>query len=230
VVPEQLFPGLGLVLDAPPLAAFAIAFAITPGIPFLMSLIVERRLMRPARDYLAMLLGDPALAVSVGVGALAAGIPLPDWAAILIGTPLALVPAVVGLGFGLLQWRVELRTGFYTRRQAFSPTKIYHQLVIYPVMGVIVTATMWRQLAVGSPLATAIVLGGLAIWGACLAWDARHPKLGHVPFDWSRGRPVERSWAADSVTLRVDREVVESLYPRRRGEPHELRRRQSRDR
>ena len=42
---------------------------------------------------------------------------------------------VIMLAFGLAQWRNELRRDYYTRAQAAAPTKIWHQLVIYPALG-----------------------------------------------------------------------------------------------
>src|SRR5512142_863523 len=50
--------------------------------------------------------------------------------------PAAGVAAVLlMLAFGLAQWRDELRRGYYTGAQAAAPTKIWHQVVVYPVMG-----------------------------------------------------------------------------------------------
>ena len=107
--------------------------------------------------------------------------------------------------FGLAQWRDELRRGYYTRAQAVAPTKIWHQVVVYPVLGYwLWTAGIGGLTAPGGAAAWAgkallVMLTG--IWVAANVYDRRHPKLGHPPFDWRRVRPQPRPWAAESQTL-----------------------------
>ena len=108
------------------------------------------------------------------------------------------------LGFGLMQWRAELRNGFYTRAQAVSPTKIWHQLVVYPVLGYwLWTADLGGLLAPGPGLAKAAIVGCVAAWLLANAYDRLHPKLGHPPYDWSRLRPQRPPWTAQSASLRA---------------------------
>ena len=101
--------------------------------------------------------------------------------------------------------RVLERRGYYTRAQAVAPTKIWHQVVVYPVLGYwLWTAGIGGLSAPGGAAGWAgkgllLVLTG--IWAGANVYDRRHPKLGHPPFDWRRMRPRPRPWAAESQTL-----------------------------
>src|SRR4029077_9043327 len=75
----------------------------------------------------------------------------------LAGPAAGVVAVVVTLLFGLAQWRDELRRGYYTRAQAVAPTKIWHQVVVYPVLG------YWLWTA---------GIGGLSAPGGVAAWAA----------------------------------------------------------
>ena len=67
---------------------------------------------------------------------------------------------VLTLLFGLAQWRDELRKGYYTPAQAVAPTKIWHQVVVYPVLG------YWLWTA---------VIGGLSAPGGATVWTGKAP-------------------------------------------------------
>jgi hypothetical protein len=111
----------------------------------------------------------------------------------------------VTLVFGLAQWRDELRRGYYTPAQAAAPTKIWHQLVVYPVLGYwLWTAAIGGLSVTGGAAAwaaKALLLALVGVWAATNVYDRRHPKLGHPPFDWHRVRPWPRPWPAESQTL-----------------------------
>ena len=120
---------------------------------------------------------------------------------------------VLTLLFGLAQWRDELRKGYYTPAQAVAPTKIWHQVVVYPVLGYwLWTAVIGGLSAPGGAAAwttwtgKALLVALTGIWAATNVYDRRHPKLGHPPFDWRRVRPHPRPWAAESQTLLAARE------------------------
>jgi hypothetical protein len=171
------------------------------GALMLLGLVLERRLLRPGAMPLAFTIGDPALAVSIGLGVRIAG-PRPPCG--VIGPRGQIAAAGLWLLFGLWQWRAEVRAGVYTRQQALSPTKIWHQLVIYPAVGT------WAMVATASglinagrmPWAAVLMVLGLVIWaGTCLHY-LRHPRLGHPPYDWRHLRPVAPPWNEDSITLR----------------------------
>jgi hypothetical protein len=135
----------------------------------------------------------------------------------LTGPPAGGLTIVIGVLFGLTQWRGELRRGYYTRAQAVAPTKIWHQLVVYPVMGywlwtacarVLFTAgsgTGWGAGGAAGWAGRALLVALVGLWGAANAYDRGHPKLGHPPFDWRHGRPYARPWPAESQTLQAAR-------------------------
>lgn len=198
-------PGLGAALCHGPWLAGATALAVTPGALWALALLLERRRPRPKEEFLAITLGDPLLAVAVGLGAgRLHGAPPTGPAA----APYAAVFAAGCLGYGLLQWRAELRSGFFTREQALAPTKIWHQLVVYPALG------GWLWTGVLGALTTpargpadhavdALMVLCVLSWAASNCYDRRRPKLGHPPYDWRRLRPHRRPWPTASTTLRA---------------------------
>lgn len=183
------------------IAALLASLFVACGAMLLLGLVLERRLLRPRDIPLACTIGDPVLAVSICLGVQIMGKHQPCG---VIGPTGQFTAAGLWLLFGLLQWRAEVRAGFYTRRQALSPTKIWHQLVIYPTVGTwafvaIIGGLMnaWR-----TPFPALIMILGLAIWTVTVLHNFRHPRLGHPPYHWGRLRPVPLPWGADSATLR----------------------------
>jgi hypothetical protein len=144
--------------------------------------------------------GDPLLAVTAGLAVGLTGSRTPHG---LTGPAAGVVAVAAMLVFGLAQWRDELRRGYYTRAQAAAPTKIWHQLVVYPVLGYWLWTAGIGGLSVTGGAAVwagkALLLALLGVWAATNVYDRRHPKLGHPPFDWRRVRP--RPWAGESQTL-----------------------------
>ncbi|HTX27023.1 MAG TPA: hypothetical protein VME19_08415 [Streptosporangiaceae bacterium] len=194
-------PVLGDALRHGPWVAAAASLAVTPVGFAVVAAVLERRLFRIRHEFLALSVGDPLLAVSVALGVWLTRGRAPSGAAAL---PFGVACLAVGLAFGLLQWRAELRTGFYTRAQALAPTKVWHQLVVYPALGYWAwTADLGGLLAPGPGPAKAAIVGCVAIWLLANAYDRRHPKLGHPPYDWSRLRPQRPPWPAQSASLRA---------------------------
>jgi hypothetical protein len=197
-------PVLGAALRHGPWVAGACAFAVTPGSLIVIARLLERRWLVPAEQFTAITYGDPLLAAAVGVGTQMSGPGLPRG---LTGPGAGVVTLVVGLAFGLAQWRGELRRGYYTRAQAVAPTKIWHQLVIYPVLGY----WMWTSGVdglrgaggAGGWVMKALLVALVVIWAAANVYDRRHPRLGHPPFDWRHVRPHPRPWPLESHTLRA---------------------------
>ena len=186
-------PVLGAALRHGPWIAGLCAFAVTPGALIVIARLLERRWLVPREQFAAVAYGDPLLAVATG---LAVG---------LTGPAAGVVAVAVTLLFGLAQWRDELRRGYYTRAQAVAPTKIWHQLVVYPVLGYWLWTAGIGGLSVTGGAAVwvgkVLLLALLGVWAATNVYDRRHPKLGHPPFDWRRVRPWPRPWAAESQTL-----------------------------
>lgn len=187
-----------------PWVALGAALLVTPIGLILIAGVFERRLLRPREQYFAFILGDPLLATAVAV-------------LVSINTPKALassnvtrpvvlyVVAAVWLTFGLWQWRHEVRRGVYNIAQALSPSKIWHQLIIYPLLGVwlwsaiLTSAPHW----VAHPLPAGVAICCLVTWAMLLAHDSSDVKLGHAPYDWPHLRQAPKPWDADSTTLRA---------------------------
>lgn len=168
---------------------------------FLLGLVLERRWLWPKDMALAFTFGDPALAVAIASGVLIMGSRQPCG---VIGPTGQVTTSVAWLIFGLWQWRAEVAAGVYTRKQALSPTKVWHQVVVYPTIGT------WTFVAVigglmnagRNPVAVVVMVTCLVVWTVTLMHDLRHPRLGHPPYDWARLRPVRPPWGEDSRTLR----------------------------
>lgn len=197
-------PVLGAALRHGPWVAALCAFAVTPGSLVVIARLLERRWLVPSQQFTAVVYGDPVLAAAVGVGIWLTGDRIPRG---LIGPGAGLAAAVIWLVFGLLQWRAELRRGYYTPAQAAAPTKIWHQVVVYPVMGYWTwTSCFGGLLAAAGPAGWAgkvLLVALVGIWAATNVYDRSHPKLGHPPFDWHHARPYPRPWPPDSLTLQA---------------------------
>jgi hypothetical protein len=181
-------PVLGAPLHWHPALLALTAIAVTPGVHLLASPLLEARKVTWRDDYAAVLIGDPLLALAAG---LAASMSQPGGPR---GWPASWIAGCAWLAggwtFGLWQSRHEFAAGHYTRGQILSPTKLWHQFVVYSLLGYWVTAAEWSGLgAAGTPahrLQAAVVIACTATWAA-LAWHAiRHPKPGHGTLDRTR--------------------------------------------
>ena|GEM_PF-1032623 len=204
-------PVLGAALRHGPLLAAGAMLAVSPAGFALVAATFERRLMRIRGEFTALVFGDPLLAVAVAAGAwLLRGRALPAPA----GAPYGVAWMTVMFVFGLVQWRGELRAGFYTRAQALSPTKIWHQLAVYPLLGYWMwTAGLGGLLVPGELAARATILVCVLAWLAANIYDRLHPKLGHPPYDWRRLRPCRQPWPPQSVSLRAYLSVNGEVSP-----------------
>ncbi|MFD7288376.1 hypothetical protein [Streptomyces sp. NPDC057539] len=181
-------PVLGEALVHGPWVAFATAFAVSPGIPGLIALVLERRLLRPRQEFVAFIYGDPLLALAAATGVALCGGRSSDPIRGLVTGWWAWACLAGWLTFGLWQWWREVRAGKYTLGQALSPTKIWHQVIIYPVLGYLVTAPVLAGLAAettfGGDLAKMLTIFCIGAWCAANVHDRRHPKTGHPAYDW----------------------------------------------
>jgi hypothetical protein len=211
-------PVLGTALRHGPWIAGVYAFALTPGSLIVLARLLERRWLIPGEQFTAVSYGDPLLAVAVGLGTSLTG-PHPPRG--LTGPLAGEVVMVILLLFGLAQWHGELRCGYYTRAQAVAPTKIWHQLAVYPVMGYWLWTACARVLLTGGAdggwgsggaagwAGRAVLVVLVGVWGAANVYDRGHPKLGHPPFDWRHGRPFARPWPAESQTLQASQSCAD---------------------
>ena len=184
----SVLPVLGPALHWPPALLALTAVIIAPGIHLLLSPLLEARRVTWRDDYAAVLVGDPLLAVAIGVAANLSrpagphGFPA-SWAA--GGAWIA-----GGWAFGLWQSRHELRTGRYSRAQTVGPTKLWHQFVVYPVLGYWVSATEWSAFGVVGTAPTtsrviqaALIVAATGTWAVLAADAIRRPKIGHGTLD-----------------------------------------------
>jgi hypothetical protein len=193
-----------------PVVAAVAALAVSPGAHILIAGVLERRRLRANREFAAVAIGDPLLALAVGVGVAESphGVSAPVQTVVL-GTGAALI-AGGWICFGLWQWWDELRRGYYSRAQSWAPTKIWHQLGVYPLLGSLACCAGLSGLA--APLGNSALLraSGKAVialmilgWAGTNLYDRRHAKLGHPPYSWRHLRPAPEPWPADSVTLQA---------------------------
>ncbi|MFR0355137.1 hypothetical protein [Streptomyces sediminimaris] len=197
-------PWLGVPLEHGPWSAALAVLAATPGGMWVLALVLERRLMGLRTGFLAVLIGDPLLAAAVALGVWRLGATPPSGPS---GLWWGVASGGGWLAFGLAQWWSELRSGFFTRRQALAPTKIWHQLVVYPLLGYwLWTAGVGGLLAPGTRAADIAARAGIVAcvggWALINGYDRRRPKLGHPPYDWRRLRPCPQPWPLSSRTLR----------------------------
>jgi hypothetical protein len=190
------------------------ALAVSPGAHIVIACVLERRRLHLNREFAALAVGDPLLALAVGVGvALSPHCVSAPVQRLVLGTGAGLI-AGGWLCFGLWQWWDELRRGYYSRAQGCAPTKIWHQLAVYPLLGSLGCCAALSGLA--APLGNSALLRGFGKavivllvlgWVWANLYDRQHPKLGHPPYTWRRLRTVPEPWAADSVTLQSHRDL-----------------------
>jgi hypothetical protein len=215
----------GALQHGPWLAGLA-SLAVTPLGYAAIAALLERRILRIREEYIALIYGDPLLAVAVAVGTWLLHGQLPKGIA---GSGPSLFCMCSWLGLGLIQWLTDLRSGRYTLSQASAPTKIWHQLVVYPVIGYwtwaacaggILTPDTSSDATPRIAAKTAIALC-IAAWMLANVYDRRHPKLGHPPYDWRRLRQQLRPWPAKSASLRNytsrERQFHPPMQPRAQG-------------
>ena len=174
---------------------------VTTGSMLLLGLVLERRWLRPRVMPPAFTIGDPALAIGISAGVHIIG---PHRPCGIIGPPGQITACALWFVFGLWQWRAEITAKIYTRQQALSPTKIWHQLVICPCLGTWgLVATVGGLMNAGRNAAAVVLMAGcLAVWAGTWVHNVRHPRLGHPPYDWGHLRPARRRWGEESRTLR----------------------------
>ena len=181
-------PVVGAPLHWHPALLALTAIAVTPGVHLLASPLLEGRKVTWRDDYAAVLVGDPLLALAAGFGASLSQPGGPR------GWPASWIAGCAWLAggwtFGLWQSRREFITGRYTLGQILSPTKLWHQFVVYPLLGYWVAAAELSGLgAADTParrLQAAAILACTAIWAGLVTDAMRHPKLGHGTLDRSR--------------------------------------------
>jgi hypothetical protein len=180
-----------------------LSLAVSPVGMTLVALYPERRLLRPAEQYVSFWWGDAGLGAAAVVGGAmierASGLP-----PFLASGFWSLGALVVGVLLGWLSWvndapATTAGQPVYTKSQLLSPTKWFHNTLCYaPLATVLATVTVpaviWSRphelwIAVGGRV---IIVGVLAGWAfAAVYWDPRHLKPhAHIDFDWRRLSPA----------------------------------------
>lgn len=203
-----------------PWVAAMASLAVTPVGYAAIAAVLERRLLRTRSEYVALIYGDILLALSIALGVWLLHGQVPDGIA---RPPFSVASTLCWLGFGLAQWRGDVRSGLYTRSQACSPTKIWHQLVVYPVLGYWTwAACIGGLLAPGGSrpaLPQIAAKAGIVVcvtgWVLANVYDRRHPKLGHPPYDWRGLHPQPRPWPPQSISIRLHAEAAAAASPRK---------------
>jgi hypothetical protein len=178
-----LLPGFGWMADHNFWVTLAVCLVITPIGHLVVGLIGESRLVpiSPSYQFLSFFPGDVLLAVSVaGLLRLAADIDEKS-AWYNDGRWHVAVLVVAMLLAGLATWD-EWRSGIYPTRAIFSPTKLYHNGVLYIGYGyVIVTALIAVVFGRGVDWLFIAALVPALIWLFLVGYDStlnkKHPAL-----------------------------------------------------
>ena len=166
------------------LIVFLVSMLVSPIGLALVVMLVERRPFVLTDQYMAFLVGDVLLAAAAGAGFSAAdNRPLWSW--------WLLVPLITGVIFGRWQTGHEVAKGVYSYGEAYSPSKLYHQFVCYPILATLLCRSLYFARDHWAAITVVVVL--IVIWGAANVWDWSHPKSPHQDFDWSTFSTADRS-------------------------------------
>jgi hypothetical protein len=193
----SVLPVLGVPLHWPPALLALTAIIIAPGVHVLLSPLLEGRKVTWRDDYSAVLIGDPLLAVAAGFADSLSRPTGPH------GFPASWMAGCAwiagGWAFGLWQSHHELTVGRYSQAQTLSPTKLWHQFVVYPLLGYWVTATEWSGYGAAAAAPTTsriiqaiLIVTATATWAVLAADAIRRPKLGHGTLNRTRLRTISR--------------------------------------
>lgn len=174
-----LLPGFGWIAGHPFWMTLLICWAITPGMMIVIAPVLEGRWLplSPREQFISFFPGD--LFLGSGVAALlTAARELPDerrW----YSAPAIHIVAIC-LAAAVAYWltfKVELEGGVYPKRAITSPTKLYHNGVLYIAYGYVASVALiavvgglgWREVFEGGWLTLAIIF--LAIWALSVIFE-----------------------------------------------------------
>jgi hypothetical protein len=177
-------PGLGEVWNYGPWWATLIALMFGWLAMNAIAMLIECRILWPSEQYWSFYYGDLVLPLGIGLIAYMAEDLHGNWYRASWFQWLALG---LGLTGGLGQVALEIKNRQYTRQQFLSPTKIWHNLILWPVMAYWLIsgglAVMFSS--PGHELAKSLLGACIGLWVAFSVYDAKfiRPRA-HVNFSW----------------------------------------------
>jgi len=160
----------------------------------IIALTVERRtemLLHPGGQYKAFYFGDSLClpGIVLGIWLLGRQMPVPNltykrwWHVLWFG---------IGVAAGVSLHLLDAASHFYTRSMMSSPTKLYHDFVVFPLY-IYITFPLAIPALIKSRAGVwprVVVVGLFVIFLGLNYYDGIHrPHHGHINFDWSHFRP-----------------------------------------
>lgn len=176
-----LLPGFGWMAGHGFWVTLVICWALTPGMMFVLGIVGESRLIpiAPDRQFVSFFPGDLFLGVTAtGLLTLAPQLPAEHhWYNATWWSVLVLICAVV---VAVVMTWFEWSSGAYTTRAIFSPTKLYHNGVLYIGYGSVIVTTLvttlmavtWSWLNLG--LLFGLLVPGF-VWAGLIVVDNTSP-------------------------------------------------------
>lgn len=157
------------------LTLFATSLLVTHAGLALIIIFWEKRRFVLRERTMAFLIGDIFLAAAIFTGAMSREDErfFHPWLLTMF------IPAIL---FGYWQIHYEVRCGHHSSAQAWSPSKLYHQFIIYPVvLSLLVGAA---TVAWGDWTALAAMSAMWSVWAVLNMRDKRIRKSTHIEYEW----------------------------------------------
>jgi uncharacterized integral membrane protein len=151
-----------------------ISWFITPGLPWLIGYVFESRAMslNPKHQFMAFFPGDLLLGLtSAGLAAYATNVTSAGW---YTSVPWAAVVLVGAAVVGWLVRRGENVSKLYPSRAFHSPTKVYHDFVVYVGYGYVLVEMFVTVLFAALSWWLILVAVPAMVWGLLLAVDYKN--------------------------------------------------------
>lgn len=173
------------------LRAWLIGLCLSWGAMNLIALAIERRtemLLHPGGQYKALYFGDLIClpAVTAAIWYLGQNMRVPNWSQKRWWHAACFA---FGLAYGIWWHFVDRSSHFYTNSQMWSPTKLYHDFVVFPLYIYIlvsggIPALVWSR---RGWKARVVIVVLLAAYAGLNYYDAVHrPHHGHENFNWGQ--------------------------------------------
>lgn len=167
-----LLPGFGWLAGHGLLQTMAFCLAITPGMMFVIGVIGESRILpvTPDKQFVSFVPGDLFLSMAAALLLWRAS-SLPAESRWYNSTTWHVIVLMAAIVVAIVMTWMEWKSGVYSTRAIFSPTKLYHNGILYGGYGyVIVTTLVALIFGAGDRWWLSALLPGL-IWVYLLAVD-----------------------------------------------------------